>query len=98
MRLLFLEWLGLVAFLMALVGALSGCVGMPVEHVTTVEVPVSVPCRSRLKEPTFVDSLEALRKAPGVDVRVNLLLAGRIQRDRLIDDLRASVSGCVFAD
>lgn len=78
---------------------LAGCAAMPQEHVTTVEVPVSVPCRITIgADPTYVDTKEALRAAPGVDIRVNLLLAGRIQRDRRIDDLKASVAGCVFTN
>lgn len=93
-----MRWACLLALVVAIIAAVVGCAGMPQEHVMTVNVPVSVPCRLRIYEPTFVDSLEALRKAPSIDVRVNLLLAGRIQRDRFIDDLRVSVAGCVFSD
>lgn len=98
MRMTVAAWACLALYIAIMAVLLTACAGMPQEHVTTVNVPVSVPCRSRIAESTFVDSLEALRKAPGIDVRVNLLLAGRIQRDRLIDQLKASVSGCVFAD
>lgn len=93
-----MRYIALLVFAAVFAFVLAGCAVMPQEHVTTVKVPLSVPCRSRIVEPTFVDSLEALSKAPGIDVRVNLLLAGRIQRDKLIDDLKASVTGCVFAD
>lgn len=73
---------------------LSGCAGMLQENVTTANVPVTVPCREKVERPAFADTSEALRSAPGVDIRVNRLLAGRIQRDKYIDDLEASVEGC----
>lgn len=82
----------------ALAVLLGGCAGMPQEHATTANVPLTVPCREKVERPAFADTGEALRSAPGVDIRVNRLLAGRIQRDKYIDDLEASVEGCVFAD
>ena len=89
-----LLWALCVAFFL-----LGGCAGMSREIVTMVQVPIAVPCAVSIGEdPKYADTKEALRAAPGIDVRVNLLLAGRIQRDKRIDELKASVVGCVFGN
>lgn len=60
-----------------------------------VEVPVAVPCRTTLGvEPEWPDSDRALRSAPDLFSRVQLLAAGRLLRMARLRELSAALKGC----
>lgn len=70
---------------------LSACASAP----QTVEVPVAKSCLVEIdNKPTFPDTKEAILAAENIAARVNLILAGRLLRDKRIDDLEAALSGC----
>lgn len=93
MRMLFAWWM--LMFFAGVCLFLAGCDTIKQGIVTQFDIPIPVACHVDVGEdPAYADTKEALRAAPGIDSRVNLLLAGRLQRDKRIDDLKASVAGC----
>lgn len=60
-----------------------------------VEVPVPVKCAADPgPDPTFADTPQALGAAGDLFERTKLLLAGRLQRDSRIAELKAANTGC----
>lgn len=76
---------------------LTGCAER--EKTVFVNVPVPVPCIEQVDPlPEWFDSKEAVKgtydRGENVDARTALLLAGRLQRDRLIDEQQAALLAC----
>lgn len=70
----------------------TGCASSPTQ---TVDIPVAVSCAGKVEaRPGFPDTREAVVAAPNIEARVNLILAGRLLRDKRIDDLEAALAGC----
>jgi len=64
-------------------------------HAFNVNVPVAVSCAGKVEaRPGYSDTAEAIHAAPNIEARVNLILAGRLMRDKRIDDLEAALAGC----
>jgi hypothetical protein len=83
-----------VVFLAILVGLiLAGCAStLPPQ---TVNIPVAVSCVVEVStRTTFPDTHDALNAATNIEARVNIILAGRLLRDKRIDELEAALSGC----
>lgn len=81
----------LIFILVLLLVIFAGCASAP----QTVEVPVAKSCLVEIdNKPTFPDTKEAILAAGNIAARVNLILAGRLLRDKRIDDLEAALSGC----
>lgn len=62
-----------------------------------VEVPVPVKCNAAAAlgpEPSYPDTAEAIRAAPSLFERVQLLLAGRVQRIQRDAEKSAALSAC----
>jgi hypothetical protein len=83
----------------ALALALAGCAttGAGVAKVVTREVPVPVPvkCRPNLgPAPAYPDTDQALRAAPDLFGRVQLLAVGRLQRIAHEAELLAALGAC----
>lgn len=77
---------------------LTACATTPEPKIITrtVNVPIAVKCAAPLTaEPIYSDTPESLRAAPDIFSRVQLLLAGRAQRQARITELTAAISGCV---
>jgi hypothetical protein len=77
--------------------ALSACAHRPEPRIMTVEVPVPIAVKCAADpgpSPTYPDTNEALRAAPDLFTRVQLLLAGRALRIGREGELEAAVSGC----
>ena len=71
----------------------TGCTSAPV--VQQVDIPVAVSCAGKVEvRPGFPDTHEAIVAAANIEARVNLILAGRLLRDKRIDDLEAALAGC----
>ena len=71
----------------------TGCASTPPTQ--DVDIPVAVSCAGKVEaRPTFPDMKDAIVAAPNIEARVNLILAGRLMRDKRIDDLEAALSGC----
>lgn len=69
--------------------------GEPRIEVREVRVPVAVKCASDPgAAPAYADTPEALRAAPDIFARTQLLLAGRLQRMARIVELEAANAGC----
>lgn len=94
-------------YIMPLVLLTAACAGKqarPEPIITTVEVPVPVPqpcVPNTLKDPPeYVDSKEALRAAgssmdlKAVAKRLQLLYAGRAQREARLNEIEPIVKGC----
>lgn len=66
---------------------LAGCAsGTP----TVAKVPAAILCQIDVgPEPMYPDTVEAIRKAPGLYDRVHLLLEGRSGRDKRLGELQA---------
>lgn len=80
-----------------LCSALAACAHAPEPRIVTreVKVPVAVPCAvDPGPDPAFSDTPEALRAALDIYELVRLLLAGRLQRDARIVELKAASAGC----
>lgn len=81
-----------LAILLAL--GLAGCAtapGPPVE----VKIPVAVKCASAMpSRPTWADGKPAIDEASDIFALVQLVLAGRDQRDAYIAELEGATSGC----
>jgi len=75
---------------------LAGCATTePRIEVRTVEVPVAVKCAADPgPDPVYADTDEALRQAPDLFARVQLLVAGRLQRIAREGELKAANAGC----
>jgi type IV pilus biogenesis protein CpaD/CtpE len=72
---------------------LAGCASTPPTQ--TVDIPVAVSCAIEIdNRPAFPDTHDALSAAENIEARVNLIIAGRLLRDKRIDDLEAALSGC----
>jgi hypothetical protein len=86
-----LPCIGFCAILM-----LAGCATTePRIEVRTVQVPVPVPCAADPGPgPVYADSDAALREAPDLFARVQLLVAGRLQRIAREGELKAANAGC----
>lgn len=70
----------------------TGCASAPPQ---TVDVPVSTPCLGTIdQKPALPDTKAAIDGAENIAARVKLLLAGRVLRDKRIDNLEAAISGC----
>lgn len=84
----------LKVFLFAFVfTTLLACASQP--ETQTVDVPVAVSCAAMIdNRPRFPDTRAAIVAAANVEARVNLILAGRLLRDKRIDELEAALSGC----
>jgi hypothetical protein len=71
----------------------TGCASAPA--VVTVDIPVAVNCAADASErPIFPDTPAAIHAAANIEARTNLILAGRLLRDKRIDNLEAAISGC----
>ncbi len=74
--------------------ALCGCASTPAP--ITVLVPVATKCAVDVgPTPDFPDTKEAILANENIAARVNLLLAGRLLRDRRIDELTSALDGCL---
>jgi hypothetical protein len=72
---------------------ITGCASTPATQ--EVDIPVGVSCAGKVEvRPGFPDTAEAIHAAANIEARVNLILAGRLLRDKRIDDLEAAISGC----
>jgi hypothetical protein len=70
----------------------TGCASVPPQN---VDIPVAVACAGKVEvRPTFPDTKDAIVAASNIEARVNLILAGRLLRDKRIDDLEAAIAGC----
>lgn len=79
--------------------ALTGCAKadpQPVIVTKIVDRPVAVSCvpEGYSKRPAYVDSPEALKAAPDAAARLQLLIAGRIQRMARELSNDAVIDGC----
>lgn len=83
--------------LMAAAVALCSCATAPAPRVIVqkVEIPVAVNCVAEVSpDPAYADSPAAIAAAADVFRRVQLLLAGRAQRDARLAELVAGRAGC----
>lgn len=80
----------LFLFLFTVAYLLSGCSTL---H-KTVDVPAPVPCVEEKAVPVWADNALAIRSAANIEARTRLLLAGRIQRDKWIDEAVAQFKAC----
>lgn len=63
--------------------------------VQTAEIPVAIACAADPgPDPAYADSAAAIAAAADVFRRVQLLLAGRAQRDARLAELTAAGAGC----
>lgn len=77
---------------------LAGCATLPEARIETknVEVPVPVHCNPAIgPEPVYADTPAALRAAPDIFARVQLLLEGRLQRMQRLTELSAAIKACM---
>ena len=76
--------------------ALAGCATPAVPPPTIVKVPVSVPCVDAdfPREPTYPDTVEALRAAPDHETFDRLMQAGWLIRDARLKALEVEVDRC----
>ncbi|HYE38243.1 hypothetical protein [Methylocaldum sp.] len=71
------------------------CASTPRIEVREVQVPVPVPCAvDPGPDPVYADTDEALRQAPDLFGRAQLLVAGRLQRMARERELKAANEGC----
>jgi PBP1b-binding outer membrane lipoprotein LpoB len=71
---------------------LAGCASTQPQ---VVNIPVAKSCALEIApRPDFPDTKAAVLGAENIQARVELLLAGRIMRDKRIDDLEAALDGC----
>lgn len=71
---------------------LAGCASTPPE---VVNIPVAKSCAIEIApRAEFPDTKAAVLGAENIQARVTLLLAGRLLRDRRIDELEAALAGC----
>lgn len=87
------------ALILAACLALTACAhtqpAEPVTVVQRVEIPVSTPCKVDIgPDPQYPDTDEALRSAPGLFERVQLLVAGRLLRIARDLEKTAALRGC----
>lgn len=77
---------------------LAACATAPEPKIVTklVEVPIAIKCAAPLSaEPQYADAPGSLKAAPDIFAKVQLILAGRAQRNARITELTAAISGCV---
>lgn len=78
--------------------ALAACVTKPEPLIRTAEVkvPVAVACvpADLGKAPTYPDTAEALKAAPGAADRYQLLAAGRLLRTQRLTELEPIIEAC----
>lgn len=89
------DWFVAIALLILLVLLTTGCATMG--SIARVLIPVSTSCVVQIGDPghmSFPDSPDAITSAPNIEARVNLILAGRLLRDKRIDELEAALSAC----
>lgn len=76
---------------------LTACASTPEPRIITKEVriPIAIKCAADPgADPQFADTPDALKAAADIFVRVQLLLAGRAQRNARITELTAANAGC----
>lgn len=76
---------------------LTACASTPEPRIVTkeVRVPIAIKCAADPgADPQFSDTPDALKAAADIFVRVQLLLAGRAQRDGRLAELKAANAGC----
>jgi hypothetical protein len=86
-----------VSAAIAAASVLSACASAPdvAPSNRTVEIPVPVRCESGLgPEPAWPDTDQALRSAPDLFARVQLLAAGRLLRMARDRELSAALKAC----
>jgi hypothetical protein len=67
----------------------------PIVQMVEVQVPVSVPCNVQVgADPDYPDTDEALKNAPSVMARVQLMVGGRLMRIKREVELNAAIAGC----
>lgn len=77
---------------------LTACASTPEPRIITKEVriPVAIKCAADPgADPQYADTPESLKAAPDIFAKVQLILAGRAQRNARITELTAAISGCV---
>lgn len=86
-----------------LLGACKSTPDVPPEPVVVtqeVKVPVAVPCKALEQlgpEPKFQDNDAALKAAPDIFTRVQLLLIGRLQRTQRLAEYEVVKQACLQA-
>lgn len=82
----------------ALCITLCACQTTPLEPrivTKTVEVPIQVQCKPTLPaEPSYPDTDAALKAAPDLFSKVQLMVAGRVLRIARLQVLNATLQGC----
>jgi hypothetical protein len=75
---------------------IAGCQTLGIQ---TADVPLAVGCAGSVTpRPTWQDNADAIKSASGIEARVRLMIAGRIQRDKRIDDLEGALVACDLPD
>jgi hypothetical protein len=78
--------------------ALAACATKPEPTIRTVEVkvPVAVECvpKALPGPPTYPDSAQALKAAPGAADRYQLLAAGRLLREQRLAEVEPVIAAC----
>lgn len=83
--------------LVATAALLAACATHPEPKIVTqiVKVPVATVCPKDLRPPPVTpDTDEALRKAPGPDVRYTLVTAGRLLKNQWINEAWSVLTAC----
>jgi hypothetical protein len=70
--------------------------GTPAIRIVEAKTPVAVSCvpKGLAGPPTYPDTAEALKEAPGAAERYQLLAAGRLLRDQRLAEVEPVISGC----
>jgi len=92
--------LSIVMLVVAIAMAVAGCASTAPPRIEIVEVlkPVPVPCAADPgPKPDYADTDAALAAAPNVFAGVQLLKAGRLQRQARERQLEAALAGCAVA-
>ncbi len=87
------DWIVAVALLVLLVILTAGC--QTVGDAVRVLIPVAKSCAVKIDpRPVFPDTKDAIVAATNIEARVNLILAGRLMRDKRLDEVEAALSEC----
>lgn len=90
----------LFAALLVITGCSTPKQQEPVIVTQEVKVPVPVPCKVLEQlgpEPKYQDTDEALKAAPDIFTRVQLLLIGRLQRTQRLAEYGVAKQSCLSA-
>lgn len=84
-----------LAILLACLALAACATAEPQIKTQIVNVPVAVHCKPDIKaDPVYPDTAAAIKAAPSIFERVQLLLEGRKERDQRLAELGTAIQGC----